>query len=109
MPRSKNNFSYHIFAQDGNKLIRQLAKKFEPNTHYLLVYDPFDASIDWESIAPFINHWGEVIINHMVSDPMRAIKMVKSDIAKKKYEKHIQLNFAILFHMGVIKMPTTIE
>ncbi len=100
MPREKNNFSYHIFAQDGNKLIRQLAKKFEPGTHYLLVYDPFDASIDWESIAPFINHWGEVIINHMVSDPMRAIKMVKSDIAKKKYEKTYSTELCNLIPYG---------
>lgn len=40
-------------------------------------YDPFQATIDWNALFPYINNWCEIIINHMVSDSMRAVKMVK--------------------------------
>ena len=53
----------------------------------MLVYDPYDATIDWLSIMPFINSWSEVILNHMVSDSIRAIKTAKSQAARQKYEQ----------------------
>ena len=58
----------------------------EKNKSFLLIYDPFKATIDWKAIMPFLNNWGEVIINHMVSDSMRAVKMAKSETAIRKYE-----------------------
>lgn len=36
---------------------------------------------------PFINNWSKVILHHMVSDSMRAVKMVKKDEARSKYEQ----------------------
>ena len=59
----------------------------ERKIHYLLIYDPFQADIDWDAIEPFLQHWGEVIINHMVSDSRRAIPQVKNELKKQKYEK----------------------
>ena len=89
MPQTKSNFHYHISTEDGNELLRRIGKKLPQygSLHYLLVYDPFEATIDWNAIMPFLNNWGEVIINHMVMDSSRAIKMVRSPEAINKYEK----------------------
>ena len=35
---------------------------------------------------PFFNNWGEVIINHMLSDSIRAAREAKSSEAVGKYE-----------------------
>ena len=86
MPEEGDNFHYHITTGDGNALAKKLGEKREQNKHSLLIYDPYEAAIDWYAISPFINNWNEVIINHMVSDSIRAVKMVKSDEARDKYE-----------------------
>jgi three-Cys-motif partner protein len=86
MPKNKQNFHIHISTEDGNDLAKRIGRNIEKNKHYLLVYDPYDASIDWDSLIPFINNWSEIILNHVVSDSMRAIKMVKNEKARNKYE-----------------------
>lgn len=35
---------------------------------------------------PYFNHWGEVIINHMLWDSIRAAREAKSPEAVSKYE-----------------------
>lgn len=87
MPNESHNFHIHITTEDGNELAKRLGQTMSNNKHYLLVYDPFEATIDWNAIIPFINNWSEVILNHMVSDSMRAVKMVKKDAARSKYEQ----------------------
>ena len=87
MPSETRNFHYHITTEDGNSLAKRLGKAMSSNKHYLLVYDPYEATIDWNALMPFINNWSEVILNHMVSDSMRAVKMVKKDTARNKYEQ----------------------
>lgn len=86
MPNESGNFHYHISTEDGNSLAKRLGQAMSSNKHYLLVYDPYEATIDWNAIMPFINNWSEVILNHMVSDSIRAVKMVKKDEARSKYE-----------------------
>ena len=87
LPKEKMNFHCHISTENGNDLAKRVGRHLEYKKHYLLIYDPFQATIDWNAIFPFINNWCEIIINHMVSDSMRAIKMVKSDGARVKYEQ----------------------
>ncbi len=87
MPNESRNFHFHITTEDGNELAKRLGQTMSSSRHYLLVYDPFEATIDWNAIMPFINNWSEVILNHMVSDSMRAVKMVKKDEARSKYER----------------------
>lgn len=87
MPKESYNFHSHITNEDGNDLAKRIGKNMDNNKHYLLIYDPYEASIDWNAILPFINNWSEVILNHMVLDSMRAVRMVKSDAAREKYEK----------------------
>ena len=87
MPNNSTNFHVYITTEDGNNLAKRIGQTMSSNKpiHYLLVYDPYEASIDWNAICPFINGWSEVILNHMVSDSIRAAKMAKRDEAKTKY------------------------
>ena len=85
MPNDSRNFHVHITTEDGNELAKRLGQTTSNKKHYLLVYDPYEATIDWNAIMPFINNWSEVILNHMVSDSMRAVKMVKKDERGRYY------------------------
>ena len=89
IPFEKDNFRIHLSVGDGNEMLKRISQSLfnMSATHYLLVYDPYEANIDWGAIMPFLNKWGEVIINHMVSDSIRAIKMAKSQVAISKYER----------------------
>ena len=89
-------------VKDANLLLKELAAKItnHKSTNYLLVYDPYEASIDWSAIIPYINNWGEVIINHMLSDPARAIRVVKRDQSVKKYESTYLTNIENLMPYG---------
>ena len=100
MPKESSNFHYYISTEDGNNLAKRLGQTMSKNKHYLLIYDPFDATIDWSALIPFINNWGEVILNHMVSDPMRAVKMVKSEDARSKYERTYLMELEALIPYG---------
>jgi len=100
MPNESRNFHFHITTEDGNELAKRLGKTMSNKKHYLLVYDPFEATIDWNAIMPFINNWSEVILNHMVSDSMRAVKMVKKDEARNKYEQTYLLDLEHLIPYG---------
>lgn len=88
LPNNLNNFRIFLSNGDGNQLLKQEGKKIinTSGTHYLLLYDPYTADIDWDAIGPFLCEWGEVILNHMVSDTIRAIPQVKAINAIKKYE-----------------------
>ena len=96
-----NNVFIDYFSEDANQLLKKIKCLIEKNnTHYLLFYDPYDAKINWNVICPFINSWGEVILNHMVSDSIRAIKMVKSSEAVQKYEMTYQSSIDELIPYG---------
>lgn len=53
MPNESRNFHIHITTEDGNELAKRLGQTMSNNKHYLLVYDPFEATIDWNAIIPF--------------------------------------------------------
>ncbi len=102
LPHDTNNFHIHTSVMDGNQLLKQLGGKIAENDkyNYLLVYDPFQAIIDWEAIRPFLCTWGEVIINHMVSDSIRATKVVKRPDKIEKYENTYMTNIEELASFG---------
>lgn len=61
--------------------------------HYqkLLLYDPFHTDINWNSIMPFLNVWGEVIINHMLYDVTTGSSSVKAPSKIKRYIDSYQM------------------
>lgn len=102
LPAAKDNFVYHVSVGDGNDLLKKIGPQLHkvPGFHTFLFYDPFEATIDWEALAPFFRTWGEVLINHMLYDSVRAIKQVKSQAAIKKYEDTYLSDFEDLLPCG---------
>ena len=72
--------------QDCNTFLRELdLDSYKNKYHTLLLYDPYNASIDWDAITPYLNRWGEVIINHMSSDTVRGISQAKKILIKLSF------------------------
>ncbi len=95
LPPRKSNFEIVTTVKDGNDLLKWIGPQLNENQHmnYFLLYDPYDASIDWSALNPFFRHWGEVLINHMISDSLRAIGQVKKEEKKAKYTTTYQVSF----------------
>ncbi len=102
LPQDERNFKIVTSCSDANELLRTIGPQLygTGHLHYLLLYDPYDANIDWEALLPFFRNWGEVIINHMVSDPIRAITIAKKKTTKEKYEKTYLEDFEKLMPYG---------
>ena len=64
------------------------------------MYDPYQATIDWDAITPYLNIWGEVIINHMVSDTNRGAAQATSAKAISKYQDTYQQDIASIIEIG---------
>lgn len=103
LPKQTENFFVYTDAMDANVLLRKIGTQFDSvfeGMHFLLVYDPYDAHIEWDAIEPFLKNWGEIIINHMVSDTIRAAKMAKKPEAIKKYENTYKMKIDDLLSLG---------
>lgn len=102
LPQETHNFHITTSFGDANKLLKDIGKQIKPNqkVHYLLEYDPFEAAIDWDALLPFIRNWGEIIINHMVSDPIRGISQAKQPETVSKYEQTYLTSIDSLLNYG---------
>ena len=87
LPENMDNFHISTLCGDGNDLLKNISIERKENLNYLLIYDPYQASVDWSALAPFLRKWGEVIINHMVYDSIRGISQAKTDVVIAKYEQ----------------------
>lgn len=93
LPKQTSNYTIYTESMDANVLLRKIGSQFATmfnDMNFLLVYDPYDAHIEWDAMMPFLKNWGEIIINHMVSDPIRAVKTAKKPEVIGKYEETYQ-------------------
>lgn len=103
LPKQTGNFTIYTESMDANVLLRKIGNQFATmfkDMHFLLVYDPYDAHIEWDAMMPFLKNWGEIIINHMVSDTIRAAKMAKKPEVIEKYEETYQTTIDELISFG---------
>ena len=102
LPNDERNFKIVTSRGDAHELLRTIGLQLygTGHLHYFLLYDPYDATIDWEALLPFFRNWGEVMINHMVSDPVRAITSAKKKTTKEKYENTYLKDFEKLVPYG---------
>jgi len=102
LPNDERNFKIVTSRGDAHELLRTIGPQLygTGHLHYFLLYDPYDATIDWEALLPFFRNWGEVMINHMVSDPVRAITSAKKKTTKEKYENTYLKDFEKLVPYG---------
>lgn len=106
LPQDERNFKIITSRGDAHELLRTIGPQLygTGHLHYFLLYDPYDATIDWEALLPFFRNWGEVMINHMVSDPVRAIKSAKRKMTKAKYANTYLEDFEKLVPYGSDKI-----
>ena len=102
LPQDERNFHIITSCKDAHELLRTIGPQLYStgHLHYFLLYDPYDANIDWKALLPFFRNWGEVMINHMVSDPVRAIRSAKKKTTKEKYENTYLEDFEKLVPFG---------
>lgn len=102
LQQDERNFKIVTSCSDAHELLRTIGPQLygTGHLHYFLLYDPYDATIDWEALLPFFRNWGEVMINHMVSDPVRAISSAKKKTTKVKYENTYLEDFEKLVPYG---------
>lgn len=97
---------------DANDYLKNMNLELWKQHNVLLIYDPYQASIDWDAIHPFFNDtWGEVIINHMVSDTKRGAIQVTDAIKIKKYEDtyHRKINELIQLGSNLAKLDEIVK
>lgn len=102
LPLDESNYSIVTSVGDASELLKNIGSQLSQtgHLHYFLLYDPYDASIDWKALLPFFLHWGEVMINHMVIDPVRAITSAKRQVTKDKYANTYLEDFEQLVPFG---------
>ncbi len=84
---------------DCNAFLKGLnLSAYQQGYNILLLYDPYNASIDWSAVKPFLNCWGEVIINHMSFDTTRGISQAKKQDVIARYEETYQSNISQLLN-----------
>jgi three-Cys-motif partner protein len=91
LPADTSNFHIATKSGDGNELLKAIGDSLSNDLklNYLLVYDPYTASVDWTALIPFLQKWGEVIINHMISDSIRGVAQARNDVAVEKLRADI--------------------
>ncbi|MCR4704050.1 MAG: three-Cys-motif partner protein TcmP [Saccharofermentans sp.] len=102
LPQNERNYQIVTSRLDAHDLLKTIGTQLYEtgHLHYFLLYDPYDATINWEALLPFFRNWGEVMINHMVSDPVRAITSAKKKTTKEKYENTYLEDFEKLVPYG---------
>lgn len=98
--RNMTNIEYTVSTGDGNAFLKTLDLKQYYQYNTLLIYDPYQAAIDWQAITPFLQTWGEVIINHMVSDTIRGAAVASRDQTVRKYSETYKMNIDELVALG---------
>lgn len=98
----KDNIEIYFSEEDCNVFLHNLnVSDFTQQYQTLLLYDPYIASLDWSAIDPFLNRWGEVIINHMISDTKRGITLAKKEDVKGRYQTtYDETNIARIIDMA---------
>lgn len=94
------NVVINISKGDCNEFLKSFDFSAFKRYNILLVYDPYIANIDWSAISPFLNTWGEVIINHMVSDTARGASLAKKQEVIHRYEETYQKSIQDIISIG---------
>ena len=94
------NIQIFIGVNDCDQLLEWVDTKKFRYFNTLLIYDPYKAEINWAAISKYLNIWGEVIINHMVSDTTRGAKLAKKDEVIARYEQTYERSIGDICAVG---------
>lgn len=105
------NGSVFTSVKDANIFLKDFNLSKYKNYNILLLYDPYVADIDWLALHPFLSDcWGEVILNHMVSDTLRGISQASKKETVMRYEHTYQkqIDKLIKVHKDIPTLEKTI-
>ena len=103
------NYKIHLSSLDSSFFLKRFTNNGIKNSNTLLIYDPYNVNIDWKALDLFINTWGEVIINHMVSDIIRnRSQILKKDVIER-YENSYLTEFDNLVNIPKGEFQVKIE
>lgn len=105
------NGSVFTSGKDANIFLKDFNLSKYKNYNILLLYDPYVADIDWSALHPFLSDcWGEVILNHMVSDTLRGISQASKKETVMRYEHTYQkqIDKLIKVHKDIPTLEKTI-
>lgn len=94
------NLELNYNIGDGNQFLKSLNIGRQRYFNTLMIYDPYDAAIDWDAITPYLNIWGEVIINHVISDTIRGSHVAQKMSTISKYQDTYQISIEEIIAMG---------
>ena len=88
LPQDERNFKIVTSCGDAHELLRTIGPQLygTGHLHYFLLYDPYDATIDWEALLPFFRNWGEVT-KPVPSAKLSAIIWIPSSCWRRKQIK----------------------
>lgn len=103
------NIVYNV--GDANEFLKNMNLNQYRGYCILLLYDPYNAEIDWDALTPFFNSWGEVIINHMISDTKRGVAQAKREYTIRKYTETYQMEIDKLVNIATdkVKLEQVVE
>lgn len=94
------NLKFYFNVGDANQYLKELDLRNYSYFNTLMIYDPYDAAIDWDAITPYLNIWGEVIVNHMVSDTVRGAYVANKSSVIAKYQDTYQKSINEIIRLG---------
>ena len=97
---SLTNVTIDYSVGDANSFLNSFIINKYNKYHILLLYDPYQATINWKALSPFLKKWCDIIINHMVSDTIRGLPQAKKDTKKEKYANTYKKNIDDLISLG---------
>jgi len=98
-PKKPSNLLIQYSIKDASIFLKELKRNRTNNLNTLLIYDPYKADIDWLALDPYLNTWGEVIINHVIHDSVRGIKQTKDPEKISRYERTYEKSIDDLVNM----------
>lgn len=98
--RNLTHITVSYGQKDCNTFLKGIDSSVYQNHNTLMLYDPYKAAIDWAAVEPFLNRWGEVIINHMVSDTPRGAAQAQKTEVIERYKETYQQDIASIIQIG---------
>lgn len=102
LPENTTNFTAYVSSEGEKEYLNDISSKISACrfVHTLLAYDPCGSPVDWDSILPFFNTWGDVIFNLTVPDAASFSSAADKPEFIKRMEAYIHTPFENIFPYG---------
>ncbi len=102
LPENTGNFNVYVSSEGEKGYLNDISSRISVCrfVHTLLAYDPCGSPVDWDSILPFFNAWGDVIFNLTVPDAASFSSAADKPEFIKRMEAAVCTPFENIFPYG---------